>query len=298
MALDVLAVRLQTLLDQGFIASKQLSDKMRRRLDALFRLGVLVEEHSGRGKRIEVRQRESLNRWIEANYPSGLEGTCTPLSARAESVANFRNTKRGRPLGAALVHMRGFGQCRLVRGTSDQPLAAMTTAFGVAGVVIDPTQPWQLVGTLGVVENMELFMQIEHVAPQLDAALWSAGPLSGYVLDWFRQQEQLRIVHFGDYDPVGLSEYLRCRAILGERVQLHVPPDFEERLIRFGQRELLAKSVEIFAKVQREADEAVREVLSIIERHGLGLEHESLLIPITKLSRGTKIESVETDHIT
>lgn len=281
MALDVLATRLQTLLDDGCLPASQLSDRMRARLDPLFRVGALVEEHQGRGKRVELKHRESLERWIGSNYPSGLLGTDASLPARAESAANFRNTKRGRALEAALVHMRGFSQCRLIRGPREQPLAAMTAAFGVAGVVIDPADPWQLSGTLGVVENLELFMQIERVVPALDAALWAAGRLANHVLSWLGKQDQLRVVHFGDYDPVGLSEYLRLRATLGERVRFYVPPDFEERLSRFGQRELLVRSADLLAGVRRRADESVRQVLAVIERHGLGLEHESILIPLS-----------------
>ncbi len=289
MALDVLAARLQTLLKDGGLPASLLADKMRARLDPLFRVGALVEAHQGRGKRIELKHRESLERWIGNNYPSGLLGTEASLPARAESAANFRNTKRGRALEVALVHMRGFGQCRLLRGASEQPLAAMTAAFGIAGVIIDPAEPWQLSGTLGIVENLELFMQIERVVPALDAALWSAGRLANHVLGWLGKQDQLRIVHFGDYDPVGLSEYLRLRALLGERVQLYIPSDLEERLSRFGQRELLVKSAGLFAKVRCEADEAVRSVLAIMERHGLGLEQESILIPLNKTKGETKL---------
>lgn len=281
MALDVLAARLQTLLDVGSLPASQLTGKMRARLDPLFRVGALVEEHQGRGKRVDLKHRESLERWIGSNYPSGLLGTDAALPARAESAANFRNTKRGRALEVALVHMRGFGQCRLKRGPCEQPLAALTAAFGVAGVLIDPAQPWQLSGTLGIVENLELFMQIERVVPALDAALWAAGRLANHVLSWLGKQDQLQVIHFGDYDPVGLSEYLRLRATLGQRVQLYVPPDFEERLSRFGQRELLIRSADLFPGVRRRADESVRQVLAIIERHGLGLEHESIVIPLS-----------------
>jgi len=280
MPVDVLAARLQELLVSGGIPGTQLSAKMRTRLETLLRLGALVEVNAGRGRRIEVRDQEALLRWVESSYPSGLSGIAASLSARAESVANHRNTKRGRALEVALVHMRGFGSCRLLRGDIEQPLATQTAAFGAAGVVIEPSQPWQFIGTtLGIVENQEVFMQIERIAPALDAALWSAGPLSGHALKWLQSQAGLEGIHFGDYDPVGLSEYLRYRAALGSRVRLYIPTDLEDRLVRFGQRELLERSSGIFAKVRREADEAVSTVLAIIDRHGLAIEHEALLIP-------------------
>lgn len=279
MPIDNLALKLQVMLERGSIPGTEMSLRIRTRLETLFWLGALVEVNAGRGKRIEVRDQKALAEWISANYPSGLTGTDAALSARAESVANYRNTKRGRSLESALVHMRGFGQSRLIRGDTEQPLAMMTSVFGVAGVVIDPTRPWQLVGTLGLVENMEVFMQVERIAPALDAALWSAGPLGGHILEWLKLQTSLEVVHFGDYDPIGLSEYLRFRKALGARVKLYIPTDFEARLIRFGQRALLEKSSSVLARVRQEADEVVRAILTIIERHGLALEHEAMLIP-------------------
>src|SRR4051812_573986 len=273
MPLDALAGRLAELLERGSLTGAYLSEKMRARLETLFRIGALVYVKAGGGKRIELRDREAVDRWIASNYPSGLSGTISVLPPRAEAAANFGDTKSGRSLESTLVFVRGFGKARLIRDEVEQPIGVMTSAFGVAGVVIDPQKPWDLVGTVGIVENLELFMRIEQVEASLDAALWTAGRLNSLVIDWLSRQRRLDVVHFGDFDPVGLDEYLRLRAALRERVRLFIPSDLEERMLKYGHRELLERSTSVLARVRRDADASVRVVVDLLDRHGLALEH-------------------------
>ncbi len=58
------------------------------------------------------------------------------------------------------------------------------------------------------------------------------------------------VFHLGDYDPVGLSEYLRLEAVLGSRAVLYVPPDLEDLLRRFGKPALLAGQTEVLARLR------------------------------------------------
>lgn len=112
----------------------------------------------------------------------------------------------------------------------------------------------------------------------IDVALWASGRLDGRVLQWLAGQDGLRALHVGDYDPVGLDEYLRVRAAFGERADLHVPDDFEERVARYGQREVLVRSLPVYKRVRQQADERVQVVLDTLDRHGKGLEQEALFI--------------------
>jgi hypothetical protein len=85
--------------------------------------------------------------------------------------------------------------------------------------------------------------------------------------------------HCGDYDPVGLSEYLRLRAIpqLGDRVKFYVPENLET-LFRFSKPELFDKQYTGALSGWMQSDDAtLRRVASLISTHSAGLEQEVLL---------------------
>jgi hypothetical protein len=175
--------------------------------------------------------------------------------------------------------MRGFGTSVLLREAGELPLAALTKAHSVAGVLIDPADPWQLNGVLALVENCELFMNVEILVPGINAALWAAGRLDQRILDWLGAMPHLSVVHVGDYDPVGLDDYMRVRRALSPaRARLFVPDDLEARLAKYGKRHLLLKSVAVLERVRRDGPEDVQRVIAIIDRHGKALEQEALLI--------------------
>jgi len=222
----------------------------------------------------------AVRRWVESAYPSGLAGTERDLPPRAESVANFADSKLGRRIDVRLVYMRGFGSTVLHRSSATMPLASLTRDFGVSAAIIDPADPWRMDGVLALVENLEPFLHVERVATGVDAALWYQGRIADRVVDWLVTMPDLRMLHMPDYDPVGLATYLRVRARVADRVRLFVPDDLEVRVARFGKAALLSDSVAELSRVRTEADPAVRGVLDVIDRYGKGLEQEALFIPL------------------
>jgi hypothetical protein len=281
MPLDPLAARLKQLLTEGSIPASDFSAAMRVRLGSLFDFNVLVDEKAGGGRRTVVSDRAALERWVTSKYPSGLDGTDQALPARAEAVANFRDSKAGRKLATLPLFMRGFGQAAFKRRTESLPLAVITASHEIVGVLIDLDDPWLFDGTLALVENFELFMHVEDVVPGVEVALWTGGRFNERAFSWIAGLTGCKVVHVGDYDPVGLDEYLRLRACLPEgRVSLHVPHDFEQRVAAYGNAELLERSVAVLQRVRRDAPEELRPVLAVIDRHGKALEQEGLLIGI------------------
>lgn len=280
MPVDALAGRLVALLQDGAVASSALSRPMRRSLQTLFDFGVLREERAGAGRRVVVEDRTALLDWVKSQYPSGLEGADNALPERAAAVATFRDSKGGKALAGRAVFLRGFGSAQLTRGEEVLPLADLTRQFGLAGVLVEQAPIWAFDGTVALVENFEVFLRAETVVPGVAAAVWTAGRVDGKLLDWLAAMPAVEVVHAGDYDPVGLDEYLRVVAALPGRTRLFVPNDFELRLVRFGNRDLLAKSSSVLERVRRHGQEEVRAVLDVMDRHGLGLEQEALLIPM------------------
>jgi hypothetical protein len=280
LTIDALAKRLQQLLDDGSIPASSLSKRARKTLAGLFDAGILSEEPSGAGRRVVVRSPTGLKNWVATRYPHGLHGRDDVQGRRAAGVANLRDSKRGGGVGSALSHLRGFGDACLRRGDETLPVAEMTRRFGAASLLVDADCDWKLDGRICAVENLEVFLCIEKIVDDLDLAIFTHGRFSQQVIDWLADYAAptATILHAGDYDPVGLAEYLRLKATLGERVRLFIPPDFEDKLSRYGNRELLRKSRKLLATVRASDDPQVRRVVDLIDEHGRALEQEALLI--------------------
>ncbi len=278
MAIDPLAGRLETLLAEGSLVASALSKAMRRRLVVLFEIRALTEEKAGGGRRVVLRDEPAVRTWIATEYPSGLRGVQAALPPRAESVANFADSKRGRRLAQRPVLLRGFGDAELRREQESIPIGDLTDRYAVAAALIEKDRPWRLDGTLALVENFELFLHVERVVPDLTAALWYSGRIDQGLLDWVGGMPAVRVVHVADFDPTGLDEYLRARATLGDRVSLFVPKDLPDLVSRYGQAGLLLRSRAVLNRLRKVEDPALQSVLEIMNMCGKGLEQEALLL--------------------
>jgi len=112
-------------------------------------------------------------------------------------------------------------------------------------------------------------------------ALYAGGRLSGRILNWLGSQSMARaqIIHCGDYDPVGLDEYLRLKGACPERAELFLPANLEVLLSRYGKRELLQGSNgAVLARLRKTEDHEVRRLVRLLDRYGVGLEQEILLL--------------------
>ncbi|WP_437656588.1 hypothetical protein [Sorangium sp. So ce1182] len=281
---DALATRIERLLRERRLPRSALSPAMRERLRPLFDAGTLAEERTGAGGQVVVRDAESFARFVRREYPSGIAPTIpdeTPL--RARSVLVSRDAKRAKRGGPVPVHLRALGaDVRLRRGEDSLDISAWTRAAGAAGLVVEPQCEWQFEGAVALVENLEVFLHVERIVGAIDLVLFAPGRLSGVVRDWLASpvMAKARYLHLGDYDPVGLDEYLKLKAVCASRVALHVPPDIEERLRRFGKESLLLDSAAVLDRLRRAADPEVSDVVRALDRYGRGLEQEALLISI------------------
>lgn len=281
MKIDPLADRLSQLIETGSLPYSRLTKAMARQVESLFDFDILGVARYGGGRRIVVRDSRALRRWVHSRYPSSLEGTRALLPPRAEAVANFADSKAGRPLAHRAVFMRGFRGSKLFGQSGIVPLDEMTNKHGLAGVLLDLRTPWKFKGTLALVENLELFLHIEQVVPHIDAALWTVGRLEHALLEWIAGMADCHVLHVGDFDPVGLDEYLRLVAAQPQGgATLFVPHDLERRLSTYGKEALLLDSAAVLDRVRRTAPEDVRPVLTIIDKYCKGLEQEALLIPL------------------
>ncbi|MCK9264319.1 MAG: DUF2220 family protein [Desulfobulbaceae bacterium] len=279
MAVDALAEKIGLLRSQGNLASSRLTDRDRIRLRSLFDTGVLMEERSGAGKKVVVQNRAALEAFVQRLYPSGLEGRGDGLAPKSRAVAELRDSKKARESGPLVVLLRGFGDCALHAGEEVLAVAHLTELAGVAALRLDVRQ-WSYAGTLAIVENLEVFWNFEKLETNALLALYAQGRLSGRVLDWLSSpaMEQARIIHCGDYDPVGLDEYLRLKTSCPGRSELFLPSNLADLFARYGKRELLAGNAAVLARLRKTEDQEVRRIVKLMDRCGAGLEQEVLLL--------------------
>lgn len=90
----------------------------------------------------------------------------------------------------------------------------------------------------------------------------------------------LQVLHFGDYDPVGLAEFCRLRDALGDRAQLYIPHGLRglfERVDRVTNRKLLEakRNQETLAGLRKGISLEMDEVLDLLMDYG-PLEQEAV----------------------
>ncbi|EKD39161.1 MAG: hypothetical protein ACD_75C00490G0005 [uncultured bacterium] len=280
MAVDALADKLLLLVTQGSLAASRLTDRDRVRLQSLFETRVLTIERGGAGKKVVVQNQDALDAFVLRNYPSGLQGSNVALPPRSRAVADFRDSKRARETGPPTVLLRGFNACELRAGEEVLMVAHWTKLAGVAALCLDD-QEWEFTGVMAVVENLEVFWNFEKLETGAQLAVYAQGRLSGRILNWLASpaMAQARIIHCGDYDPVGLDEYLRLKASCPERTGLYLPPNLEDLFFRFGKRNLLEGSnAAVLARLRKCHVLDVCRVVELMDRYGVGLEQEILLL--------------------
>lgn len=276
---------LRLLLERGDVPASAVGRGNLAALRSLFEAGILERARVGAGRIIRVRQRAAVEALARGLYPLGLEPVA-PTDAttpRAHAIATTRNAKRSWRAAAEPVLLRAFHPVAL-RGPEGRSLDVfgLTTLAGVAALTLTETPAWVLAGRLAVVENLELFYGVERVIPDVDLALYAGGRLSGRVLAWLggEAMHAAQVLHVGDFDPVGMSEFLRLKAACGPRATLHVPANLAILIRRYGKPTLLGgRNSAVLRTLRASGDPAVAAVVALMDETGCGLEQEALLIP-------------------
>ena len=277
---DPFAEILRKLLLNGHIPSSRVRGRNRERLKSLFASGILREESKAGGSRIVIESAEHFRKFIAGCYPSGLAPEHTALPPRASGVAALRDSKRSTKRDCEPVLLRGLGDVVLSSDKNHLPVAELTRTFGMASFINDGNSGFQYKGTIATVENLELFLHFEDIQPEEKLAVYTGGRSSRLLLEWLSSpgMSNCRIVHYGDWDPVGLDEYLRIKDACPERTSLFVPDNLEELFRRYSNRGLIDGSIAIHGRLRRSADPSVKYVVSLMDRFNAGLEQEVLLL--------------------
>ena len=271
---------LRTLLAEGSAPLSLFSGSAKNVLSSQFAAGILQTERGGAGSRVVVRNKAVLEAFALQLFPSGLDLVPAGMS-RAAAVGYYRDAKAAGAAHAELVLIKAFNGAVFERSGEVFPAAELTGKYGVASFVLAEPPFWGYSGTLAIVENLEPFLCFEKMRLAVDAAVYAGGKMSGRLLAWLASAEmaQCNLLHCGDYDPVGIDEYLRLKKTCGARVKLYIPANIDELFKKYGKRELLSDSEPVLRRLRAAEDQDARRILEQMDLSNAGLEQEILLEP-------------------
>ncbi len=251
-------------------------------LRPLLDAGVLAEVRSGAGRRLMVVETTAARQFIAARFPDA--PAFAGASSRVSSVGEFRDSKVLDRIEPEIVCVRGWKPSVLRRHGRDLDVDAATREHGVFSFLLEFNGGYTLHGPCALVENVSLLIHLERLNLPVGLAGWTRGRMSGDLVSWLAAQTaaDLTWLHLPDYDPVGLSEFVRLQRRLGPRIRLHQPADLPERFARFSNRRLLDKANNraLLAGLRRDPPAEIQPVLDLIDRHNAALEQEALLLPL------------------
>lgn len=269
------------LLQAGALPRSECSQSLVRILTPLLESGILRWEKAAGGQRLSLVNQPAFERWLSQHFPNATLQDGVD-SNRIQAVAQFRNTKALRSNLPEMVCLRSTRDGVLLRDGVPVETTRATVEHGAfAFTLIDPT-PYALRGDCALIENLAVFHSFERLGLAAGLAIWTGGISSTRFIEWLagNVNHGLRVLHLPDYDPVGLTEFLRHHERLGEAVTLFLPDDLPSLFRRYSNPLLLgdSKNQRMLMKLRKARHPSVRQVVTLIEENNGGLEHEAIFI--------------------
>lgn len=234
-----------------------------------------------RAIRVKVFNREAFDCFVESRFPLGVDVSAIDIPDRATAVEKFGDAKaikRGAEEGILVRSVHRDSNLVSSNGASTLAVGELSAAAGGAAFRLTTTMKWTFPGSVVVVENAEAFWRYEQVLPDIELAVYTSGNMSARMVDWLVDYELLTgpLLHWGDYDPQGVAEYLRL-ADHRPDVSSFVPKEIDE-LMKYGNRSLLLRQSKILESIRKRADKPhVAYMLALFDKYNCGLEQECLL---------------------
>ena len=251
-------------------------------LESMETCGAVQRRLIKRARRVEIRCQATFNKFVDSRFPLGIDAKLNEVFDRAGAVIAFGDAKainRGSEEG---IFVRTAKPGIVIRSTDgvEVPVGALSKDAGGAALSLTKDRDWAFSGTVAVIENVEPFWQHEKVLPDIDLAVCASGNMSRRLVDWLTSESMsgCQIIHWGDYDPRGVAEYLRLFDHCPDRVESFVPDSIDE-LMKHGKRklwEVQSRSLEKLRK--RTSNPHVNRMLTLFDHHRRGLEQEVLLV--------------------
>jgi hypothetical protein len=281
---EKLFVKLKLLHKKGQLAKSQCGKHFVNFLKPLLSANVVTEQRSGAGRKLVVGDFAILQAFIDQNFHE--VNVSRQILQRIAGVQRFRDSKAFASDNPELVHVRAWEKNILIKNGTVVDVVRETALHSVFSFQLSPL--YTLHGRCALVEGPVAFSCFERLGLDVALVIYGEGRLSKRIIEWLANQKEstFSLLHFPDYDPVGLHDFERIRASLGLRVWLHIPPNLEELFAKYSKQKLLEKprSQMLLTKVRHSDSPQVQKVVELIDKHNAGLEQEALLIDIPAIA--------------
>jgi hypothetical protein len=272
---------------QQTLPTSQFTAAQRRALDRFARqTGALICQRQGRGDVYRVSDPRLFDIHLRALSPQVGMLTTDELPLRAQHIAHARDSKaRSHQHACYYPLLKAAGDEVIWRqgehGT-ELPLGRLTRDFGAASLRIEADDTWQSEQPLWLVENQALFDRTDWLPTGTRAALlYYGGQLDGRLLAWLGQRPRAsRVVLFPDYDGVGLANFARLFAQLGDACECWLMPDWQSKLERYGNPQLWKDTFRDFAGAVDRLPDYLGPLTAQMRQSGLALEQEAVWLPV------------------
>jgi len=284
------------LLQAGMLARSECGQSLVRVLNPLLSSGILRWEKAAGGQRLAVVNQPAFERWLSQHFPNaqlqvGID------SSRMQAVAQFRNTKSLRSNLPEIVCLRSIRDGGLLRNREVVETTLSTKQNGLFAFTLAKQTQFALRGTCALIENLAVFHSFEKLGLEPALAIWTSGVSSNRFIEWLAAcvRPDTQILHLPDYDPVGLSAFLRVHDKIGEAVSLFQPDNLQSLFRHHSKPSLLAdpRNQRMLMDLRKCGNPAIRRVVALMDEFNGGLEHEALFIN----RQQTKFMPVESDTI-
>jgi Uncharacterized protein conserved in bacteria C-term(DUF2220) len=268
-------------------------------VDALLICGAISYKPSpsGRGNRLCVVEGLAFQRFIEGRLPKGLDIDDDDLTDRASAIyllADAKTVKQSTGQGIFVRSVKAGVSIGTTDGYVSVAVGDLTERAGTAAIQLSDSKEWSFAGQVAVIENLDAYWKYEAVLSWIDLAVFANGRMSQRLLRWLASPALERCVftHWGDYDPVGVSEYVRLSKHCPGRVTVYAPPEVDILLPTHGKRSLVTDQRTYLDQLRsNDNDDYVRRMIGLFDKYRRGLEQEIFLLDSAHLSPPASISN-------
>ena len=272
---------------QPSLQASQVTAAQRSALDRFARqTGAITCQRQGRGDIYRISDPRLFDTHLSALSPQvGMLAT-GDLPLRAQHIAHARDSKaRTHQHECYYPLLKAVGEKVLWRQGehgSELPLSQLTHHFGAASLCIEAGDTWQSGQPLWLVENQALFDRTDWLPVGTQATLlYYGGQLDGRLLAWLGQRPRAsRVVLFPDYDGVGLANFARLFAQLGDTCECWLMPDWQSKLARYGSQRLWQDTLREFTSAVLQLPDYLGPLTEQMRQFGLALEQEAVWLSV------------------
>ncbi|MCO7642702.1 hypothetical protein NJI34_38685 [Pseudomonas sp. S 311-6] len=248
--------------------------------------GAVICLRQGRGDVYRVGDPQLFDIHLGALSPQVEIPPTDDLPQRAQHIAHARDSKaRNHQHECYYPLLKAVGEKVLWRQGehgSELPLSQLTHHFGAASLRIETDDDWQSGQPLWLVENQALFDRTDWLPVGTQATLlYYGGQLDGRLLAWLGQRPRAsRVVLFPDYDGVGLANFARLYAQLGDVCECWLMPDWQSKLARYGSQRLWQDTFREFTSAVPQLPDYLGPLTEQMRQSGLALEQEAVWLSV------------------